>query len=236
MNFSKKRFFLFLSFLIFFIIQVYSEGGYESTNKINQSDCNLFCPTKSPLFLMSHHKDSTFSYSTSVLGKRGYSLKIVTECLYDSSFFNKGYILDRNMFTISQTIIFLYKDSTIKHVKHPVNHITQKTSSMAKVKVLDNVIYAIGVVETKDSVFYVIKGSGGCNTCSEFYGFYSLKGDLYWSMYSSKIDNFKKETGDYSMVVKRLEISDNLRKARDLKMKTIFPPKESGKEVKLPLR
>lgn len=159
----------------------------------------------------------TIIYNTEIKGG-DYSLIIKTSRINDTLYdiYQKGYSFSYfnsnqiNYYVITNQILnFYFKDSLIKTTQHNVKKNIKKFKNGKQVRVLENEITNISFIHGQNGDLYYIEGYGGCNTCSEYFAFYSLSGDLLWDFYSIKdysnnqwknlIKNFYQITDDYQI-------------------------------------
>ncbi len=116
-----------------------------------------------------------------VIKKDDYIIKAETIFMKDSVLGS-----DTNVFSpicIDQYLIFTHNDTVLKRVRYPAKKIWQKTYNSQNVLMLENVIFNIGIINGKYGSLLAVNGYGGCNSCSEFLGLYSMKGDLLYESY-----------------------------------------------------
>lgn len=63
--------------------------------------------------------------------------------------------------------------------------ITQSLVNGDSVKIYENVIKEIGVLEGQNTALFFVGGYGGCNSCPEWNGLFSLNGELLWHHYGN---------------------------------------------------
>jgi hypothetical protein len=94
--------------------------------------------------------------------------------------------------------LFFYLDGKVVNrclSSMPFSSITRNNGD--SVKILENVIYELGILKGGSYDLYSVKGAGLCNSCPEYFAFYTMAGDCVWSNYSSKYKVFK-STGDFN--------------------------------------
>lgn len=202
-NINKMRLGLFLIILgvLQYIIYlfIYSNRDYKIENQqltISIAD-NLMDSVKN---------DSIFMYKD-CLQCDEYELCIETYCLYDSVIKSESNLF--NPVCIKQELFFFQEGSILKKIDYPVNKIKQVVFSGNKIEMLENVIINIGVIDGKRGSLFSVKGYGGCNSCSEFYGLYSLKGELLWYSYAKKNEVFN-QFGDFNQIIHQYGIKENI--------------------------
>ncbi len=114
-----------------------------------------------------------------------------------------------NPICFSQELIFMFKDSITKRILQSVKKIKQKTYNGRELLMLENVITDIGIVIGKKGVLFAINGYGGCNSCSEYYGLYSLDGNLLFYSYGTTYNKFD-SMGNLEDVLKQFGIDDTI--------------------------
>jgi len=80
---------------------------------------------------------------------------------------------------LKQQIFFCYNGKVIKEVDYPVNKIRLKITNGKSIEIQENVLVNIGIAEGTNGSLYVLKGNGGCNSCTEFIGCFHLKVNYY---------------------------------------------------------
>lgn len=151
---------------------------YESKNQENVGPASQYKQLKSV--------DSIFSYFRYVSHDH-YALGINTICYNDSVNADETNIF--NPIVLKQELYFL-KNNRIISERESVSHkISQSISHGEEMEMLENVIYEIGVIHRKEKPIFVVYGYGGCNSCTEYFGYYSMDGKLLWEFYGSKIKN-----------------------------------------------
>lgn len=89
-----------------------------------------------------------------------------------------------------QSLVFYHKNGLIKKVNLPIPKMYVETLSGDSIKVVENVIYELGVLNGKKQNLFITKGQGHCNACPEFFGIYDELGNTLWSSYSNKYITF----------------------------------------------
>jgi hypothetical protein len=149
-----------------------------------------------------YHNDSIFITDTSISFKN-YSLKVLSTIQNDrvestdSNFFNPV--------VLKQQLQFLQNGKIIKEIEYPTNKVLLKVTGGNYVKMLENVLFNIGVVEGSKGSLYVLNGYGGCNSCTEYIGFFSLEGEILWYSYANTQTVFG-AFGDLNKVLEKYNI------------------------------
>ncbi len=125
---------------------------------------------------------------------------------------------------LNQKINLFYQNKLIYSKNHAVKKIEVKDKHNKKIKILENVIYQIGIIEGQKESFFCIEGYGGCSSCTEyseiinkngntifllFYDekkVYQSKGNLINVLSENGIDQKKYRSGNY----KKLSTSPKL--------------------------
>lgn len=84
-----------------------------------------------------------------------------------------------------QKLMFYNGDSLIVEIHYPTGIITQKLANGDSVRMYENVIKEIGVLEGRNTALFFLGGYGGCNSCPEWNGLFSLTGELLWHNYGN---------------------------------------------------
>ena len=199
----------------------------------------VLCITSSSLITVNNSSEQNELLVSKVIikGIDNYSLEIETSYLNDSSFLANGWEFDRNSVVTQQNLIFRHYDSIIQKKRHDVRlRKPQKKGNSNSIALLDNVIRGVALVKGKKGSIYKIEGSGGCNTCSEYYAFYSLTGEKMWYTYNSITDNFHFEKGNYSNIINNIGVSDTLDIDPIINGIWVFPPQYAGRIYQVNLR
>lgn len=175
------------------------------------------------------------NYSTFVAGSKAYSLEVKTTYLNDSVFLNEKWAFDLNDVVSNQELIFKLGDQIIVQRNHNVRKRKSK-KAIGTINLLDNVIRGVSVVKGGSGSFYKIEGAGGCNACSEYSGYFSLRGELLWENYSSRMGNFETGKGNYDKVLAKYNVLDTSAIAPKIKGIWVFPPQKSGEMYTTKLR
>jgi hypothetical protein len=152
------------------------------------------------------YNDSIFTADTSIFFKN-YSLKVQSTMQNsriestDSNFFNP--------IVLKQQIFFCYNGKVIKEVDYPVNKIRLKITNGKSIEIQENVLVNIGIAEGTNGSLYVLKGNGGCNSCTEFIGLFSLEGELLWYSYATTRNVFG-SFGDSKKVLDKYNIPESI--------------------------
>ncbi|MDP4291437.1 MAG: hypothetical protein Q8908_10190 [Bacteroidota bacterium] len=146
-----------------------------------------------------------------------YSLSIETTCLNDSlSPEEAGYTYP----VTKQMLIFQYKNRILNSFNHPVVNCKRELKNGKKVEALENEIIQMGILHEKNYIIYYVEGNS-CNACSEFEGFYSLKGETLWHNYTYyKISDVQwtKSVNNYNSMIKKYGIEN-----RNIEMVRVLP-------------
>jgi len=118
-----------------------------------------------------------------------YSLKIVSYYLQGSVQSDQKHFFPS--ICVEQTLFFLKNNIVSKKCNYQVKKVAQMVESGQKIKMLENVIVEIGVVEGKYGSVFVIGGYGGCNSCSELDGVFSMKGEKLYLLYRERNIEFE---------------------------------------------
>jgi hypothetical protein len=105
-----------------------------------------------------------------------------------------------------------------------------KKYNMKEIEIAEDVIMDVGAIIGENDFFYYITGYGGCNTCSEYFAFYSKDGELLWSSYSSLKDRFTEEKGDYEKTLTQYKIPKTAFEPDGIKMVWVYPIEYAQKE------
>jgi len=133
-----------------------------------------------------------------------YMFKIKTICLNDS-------VVDEdpkfNPVVIGQKLFFFKNNSLVNELDNPAKYSERILSSGKSTKIVENVIYKVGVLEgEKGSVFY-FEGTGACNACTELRAFYTLVGKIEFCFYGNQDTTFI-SVGDPNEVYKKYQINE----------------------------
>lgn len=172
-------------------------------------------------------KWSTSEYSTLINGGGGYSLEVRTTYVPDTSFLVNRWFGDLNDVVTQQVLIFKLNNSILCRRDFNVKKIISPNKK--GLVLLDAVVVMAGVVKGEKGSFYVIFGSGGCNACSEYTGYYSLEGKLLANDYQSRMRNFRHSFGNLGEIIERFGVDDSTAGIGGLKVVRTFPPQFSGK-------
>jgi len=158
----------------------------------------------------------SFTYKIKIQNN-DYSLSIVTTYLNDSlSPYEAGYTYP----IIRQILIFQYKNTIIKRFNHPVINCKRELKNGKKAVALENEIIQIGVLQGKNGNTYYVVGNS-CNACSEFDGFYSLRGETLWynyTHYKLSNDQWIRSVDKYNAMIKKYGIEN-----RNIEMVSVLP-------------
>jgi hypothetical protein len=217
---------LLFSFSLFFRVY-HSDANNPKTNnseplknheilvKVKDNGRMILNGKKSFLVINPDNKKS-FTYKTKIQSSN-YSLSIATTCLNDSlSPDEAGYTYP----VTRQILIFKYKKSILNSFNHPVLNCKRELKNGKKVEALENEIIQIGILQGKNGVIYYVEGNS-CNACSEFEGFYSLRGETLWCNYThNKISNeqWVRSVNNYNAMIKKYGIEN-----RDIEMVHVLP-------------
>ena len=91
-----------------------------------------------------------------------------------------------NPIPLKQLLRFSDKNNAPKAVFLPIRRINAKASSGQSVNILDNIISSIGIIKGDNWLVVIVGGYGGCNSCSEFTGYFTLNGDILRMNYRSQ--------------------------------------------------
>lgn len=105
-------------------------------------------------------------------------------------------------------------------IRRDIAKITQLTSNKRKVTMLSNVIVSLGCITGKKGSALAVGGYGGCNSCPEWYGYYSLTGELINYSYSNTFRSFGAK-GTNNDLIKKYAIKKNIIEAQDYPHKNI---------------
>ncbi|MHB8205942.1 hypothetical protein [Mucilaginibacter sp.] len=175
------------------------------------------------------------SYKTIINGDDNYTIEIKTFYIYDKNYLTHDWVSDVNRVVISQTLTFKYKGSSIAVKNFDVRKWIVKKFNK-KVNFLDDVIREVGFVKGSKGGFYKIYGFGGCNSCSEYLGYYSMTGNLLYKIYTSRMDNYSYLFGNFDQVMAKYGIPDSLLKSNSINVVSVFPPQYSGDNDKSSIR
>ncbi|MEO6884098.1 MAG: hypothetical protein ABI199_08750 [Bacteroidia bacterium] len=184
----KKIFFLF--FIISCFLFSCNNSTQEKPNTTEKKDSSIYVqklvtkksvnPNNKKKWV---YKDSIYTYEKDISNGE-YSLSVRTTCLNDSVKPEETNIF--NPVVLKQEMIFMKKNKIIYERKFPALEITQMVYNYKKVKMCENVIYEIGLISGLKIPFYTVYGYGGCNSCSEYFGYFTLDGKLLWEYYGVK--------------------------------------------------
>jgi hypothetical protein len=199
-------------FVVLGSIRCVSKDSSQRQVKLNVIDSNT------------HKVDDTLIYTTIVPGNKQYSLQIRTTYLNDIDYVNNGWPTEQNQVVLGQELIFEYMDSILCAIPF---HVQKRTSIKLnkKISLLDAVVFEAAIINGTKGSIYKIRGSGGCTDCSNYTGYYSLKGTLLFENYFSHKDKFVKNFGDYKKVLRRYGVEE---KVHNIKNITVFPPAHAG--------
>jgi hypothetical protein len=124
-----------------------------------------------------------------------YSLKVESFYLDDDVSF-RNEIIDNVV--LKQEASFYYKDSLLDKITLPVKilNVTTEKGSPSPIKIQENNISTLAIVNGDKGWFYKISGAGVLGTQSEFYGAYTSTGKLLWFSYATA-ESLEKENKDY---------------------------------------
>jgi hypothetical protein len=168
------------------------------------------------------------AYETTLAADSDNSIIIETIYIYNSNYIMHDWISDLNNVVISQKIMFKHKGIILSKQNFNVRKY-RIGKSKSNPYFLDNVIREIGIVKGRKGSFYKLYGFGGCNSCSEFLGYFALDGSLLYKIYSSKMDNYYFKYGVFENVMHDYGISNLEIKKSNIKSISVFPPQFSGK-------
>jgi hypothetical protein len=158
----------------------------------------------------------SFTYNVKIQDD-DYSLSIVTTYLNDSlSPYEAGYTYP----VTRQILIFRYKNTILKKFNHPVVNCKRELKNGKKAVTLENEIIQIGVLQGNNGNIYYVEG-GSCNACSEFDGFYSLRGETLWynyTHYKLSNDQWIRSVNKYNAMIKKYGIEN-----RNIEMVSVLP-------------
>jgi hypothetical protein len=174
-------------------------------------------------------------YRVIISDSNGYSLQVETTYLYDSVYLNKGWAFDRNISVLSQRLIFCKGDSVLKQMTHNVKK-QIFTRHGQKYSFLENIIRGICIIYGKNEILYMIEGSGGCNTCSEYGALFSSSGQRLWYKYYSITDKFQYHHGKYYEVLESIGAYKVGEPKRKLIGIWVFPPQYKGDAYEMEIR
>lgn len=218
------------------ILEIGCNQKNSSLNKtVNKVDSTCLFENKNFLLTANYKTNELLTYSSIIQGDGNYSLEIVSSYFFDSLFLSQGWVFDQNDIVINQILFFKTHDTILKQLDFDVRQILTNRDN-GKYKLLDNVIRGVSVVRGKNGWFYKISGVGGCNECSEYSGFFSLKGEILWKLYTSSMDNFSYIEGNYNNVLKEYGIIDSSKISKKIYGTWVFPPQYSGKVYETRLR
>ncbi len=87
---------------------------------------------------------------------------------------------------IKQQLLF-FENNQLKVLYESVSKkIHQNTCTGINIEMLDNVITDIGVIPAKNQHVFMVFGYGGCNACTEYFGYFHLNGTRIWEYYGSR--------------------------------------------------
>ena len=129
----------------------------------------------------------------------GYTLKVVSYCVDDSIANDQP-----NLFypiCYKQDIFCIDNNGRTIKCFYKVRTINERAISGKNYQLLDNIVTEIGIIKGKRGTAFIVYGYGGCNSCSEIYSIFSLKGDLMYFLYQ-KGDEEYSNLGDLNAVAK----------------------------------
>jgi hypothetical protein len=160
------------------------------------------------------HQGKMITYAVFLQGSGKYSLKIVTTFRFDTAF-NEEYpiMADWNRVIKTQKIDFLFDDSIIKEIPFVKEYgcvIRKKSELENDLDFIASVYFADNLNGT--SGCYEIDGFGGSNGGSEYFGYYSMKGELLCDWYHDypHSESIKKR-GEWKNVISTLCNGDSTR-------------------------
>jgi hypothetical protein len=185
-------------------------------------------PSKKIIKTDNYKDGDTLSYQTTLEANSIYSITIKTVYIYNKAYINNDWVSDLNNVVTLQKIIFKKNQQILVQRKFNVKKYKINNNNRT-LYFLDNVIREVGIVKGDKGAFYKIYGFGGCNSCSEFLGYFSLDGKLLYKIYTSKMDNYAYKYGSFQNVINHYGIPHEKIKKNDTKSVTVFPPQFSGK-------
>ncbi|MDP4291672.1 MAG: hypothetical protein Q8908_11375 [Bacteroidota bacterium] len=224
---------LLFSFILFF-------GGYqldaikpktkrskplEKLEKLVKDNERMISNEKKSISDINSDNKKSFAYKIKIQSG-DYSLNIETNCLNDSlSPDEAGYTYP----VTKQMLIFQYKNRILNSFNHPVVNCKRELKNGKKVEVLENEIIQMGILHGKNGVIYYVEGNS-CNTCSEFEGFYSLKGETLWhnyTYYKTSDVQWIESVNNYNSMIKKYGIEN-----RDIEMVCVLPIEKRNERFK----
>lgn len=172
----------------------------------------------------------TLTYNTLVSGNNGYALQIRSTYLNDTNYIKNDWPTVQNQVVLAQQLIFKYKDSVL--CTRPFR--VRKRSFVKfnkKVDLLDAVIFEAAAITGTKGSFYKIRGSGGCTDCSNYTGYYSLKGEILYENYFSDKDKFVKNVGNYKSIWSNYGVQARRANIADINNTIVFPPADNGRTI-----
>jgi hypothetical protein len=157
-------------------------------------------------------KDSIFfktSNAVKIIDNDVFSLKIKTKFSKDT-LNNLDYKEDKysSPIILEQYILFFKNDNLIKESKTSIESITRKTIKNTYFNILRTPIYEVGLVKSKDKLYYIILGSDYCNgsNCLEFIGIYSSLGNVIYE----GVPNYKKKELKQILLEHKIDINNRI--------------------------
>ena len=124
---------------------------------------------------------------------------ILRTYVYDSCLINNSSTFSNGV--KKQELFFLVNGKLVSKKISPMKMRFVNAECTDSLKVLENVIYEIGLIQGNGKILYTIKGAGLCNACPELFAFYNTSGDCLWLKYSNQYKIFK-TYGDFESVCK----------------------------------
>lgn len=174
---------------------------------------------------------STKEYNT-IIGansKSPYYLVIKTKYIDNAKLLSKIDVVNRNTVVINQTLVFMKGEQVLSTRTHYANSQIHKNIE-GKTLLLENVLVEAGIVYGQKGSFYSVAGSGLCNSCSVYSGYFSLNGKLLAEEYVEYSDKYNYSLGSLSDIAKNYSLPNN-RLTNNLNDIWVFPPQKAGSHI-----
>lgn len=184
------------------------------------SYCNAFVLVGNDIFCCEiQEKSKDVKQQIDTINFKDYTLKIVSYFVNDTMSIDEP----NQLFPvcIKQDVYCLKLGETLNKCNYKVRIIKQKLINGNRIKMIDNVITQIGIIEGSKGILFTIFGYGGCNSCSELYSIFSLNGEKIYFLYQQGQKEFK-NFGDLKKICSQYGIVEDDFLSGNYRKKTLY--------------